>query len=196
MANIRRLLALARRGLVFSGDTPKQTASDMRRIASLNGWPRLRLLLDILNRLAGERRPRLLASAGFSSELDERDGKRLTAVCEYVNRFYEEGIQQKKAASMAGLSPAAFSRFFHKRMGKTFEAYVAEVRVGHACRRLMDGDSTIFEIASSTGFNNLSNSNRHFRKLKGVPPRDFRRSFRTRMQELPAIGPRGCDPTL
>jgi len=178
-AAIRGLLSLSARGIRFCGATAEEAARAMNRMAKRTGWRRLSLLLDTFGLLAEEGRTgnRYLASAGYSPVLDERDGQRLRAVCKYVNDAYREDIRQARAASLAGLSPAAFSRYFHKRMGKTFEAYVIEVRVGHACRRLMEEDSTIAEIAFATGFNNLSNFNRHFRKLKAMSPSGYRQNI-------------------
>jgi len=178
VAGIRHLVSFSRRGLKFSGSAAAEVGRNMVRMAGRQGWRRLCLLLEVFGLLAeaqAECRP--LASVGYAPVLDERDGKRLSAVCKYVNDRYQEGIRQVQAATLAGLSPAAFSRFFHKRMGKTFELYVTEVRVGHACRRLIEEDSTVAEIAYATGFNNLSNFNRHFRKLKGMAPLQYRRSF-------------------
>jgi len=71
---------------------------------------------------------------------------------------------------MTGLSPAAFGHFFHKRTGKTFAPYVAEVRSGKACRHLMEADARILELAFACSFNNRSNFNRHFLKLKRMAP--------------------------
>jgi AraC-like DNA-binding protein len=173
---IRQLLVRARRGLFVEGRLRHEVTEDLFRMKALTGWRKLCLLLEVLGRLA-EDRSRTLASAGHAPDLDARDGKRLVAVCQYVNEAFGEAVRHRRAASLAGLSPAAFSRFFRKRMGKTFEAYVTEVRIGHACRRLTEADAQITEVAFGVGFNNLSNFNRHFRKLKGVSPREYRQSF-------------------
>jgi AraC-like DNA-binding protein len=174
--DIRQLLMRAKRGLFLEGRLRDEITRDLFRLKELSGWKKLCLLLEILGRLAGER-PRLLGSAGYAPDLDERDGRRLVSVCQYVNESFAESVRHRQAATLAGLSPAAFSRFFHKRMGKTFEAYVTEVRIGHACRRLTEADTQVTEVAFGVGFNNLSNFNRHFRKLKGVSPREYRQSF-------------------
>lgn len=174
---IRQLLVRARRGIFLDGQLREDVTRDLYRLKELSGWKKVCLLLEILGRLAVGERSRLLASAGYAPDLDERDGRRLVSVCQYVNESFGESVRHGQAALLAGLSPAAFSRFFHKRMGKTFEAYVTEVRIGHACRRLTEADARITEVAFGVGFNNLSNFNRHFRKLKGLSPREFRRSF-------------------
>jgi len=171
---IAALFHRARRGIALDRPMAAAVAGRMPRIAAATGWKRLNLLFDVLGILADLSHPRLLSSPGFSPDLNEKDAGRLTAVCKYVNDSYSEPIRHARAATLASLSPAAFSRFFHRRMGKTFEAYVTEIRIGHACRLLRDRDAGILEIAFAVGFNNLSNFNRHFRRLKRMTPRRFR----------------------
>jgi len=142
-------------------------------------WPRLVALLEILGILAEAKAVQPLASAGYAPALDPRDGRRLAAVCGYVNGQYADPIAQPEVARRIGLSPAAFSRYFRRRMGKTFEAYVNEVRVGHACRRLLEQDATIAEAAFASGYNNLANFNRRFRAITGLTPSAFRAAHRT-----------------
>jgi transcriptional regulator GlxA family with amidase domain len=81
---------------------------------------------------------------------------------------------------MVGLSAAGFSRFFSRHFGKPFVCYLAEIRIGNACRLLMESNLGIAQIAAEVGFNNLANFNRRFRELKGVTPSEYRRMARGR----------------
>lgn len=177
-AEIRRLLAAARRGVVFASRERDHIGARLSELPDAEPWARFCGLLELLGRMAAAKPSRLLASAGYAPELDENDGRRLTAVSSYVHESFDGSISQPRAAALAGLSPAAFSRYFHKRMGRTFEAYVNEVRIGHASRFLRETEKTVAEIAYGCGFNNLSNFNRRFLQLKGVPPTEYRRKGR------------------
>ena len=174
-AAIRNLLMLARRGVAFPTSAARQLAPDMIRMAQTKGGERLCLLLSILNRLASVQGIRQLASDGFARTWDDEETTRFVAVCKYIQHSYAGKINRETAAKIAGLSVSAFSRYFHRVMGRTFKTYVTEVRVGHACRKLLQQDTTISHIAFETGFNNLANFNNIFRQIKGMTPREFRR---------------------
>jgi len=179
MAAIPPLLARARRGLAFSSVTSRKVIPLLMRMSRQKGYERLRLLLDVLNLFASARDARELTSSYFSLSPQEQEAGRVAKVCKYVQTSFKGKIQRDMAAHLAGLSPNAFSRFFHQRMGCTFKAYVMEVRVGHACHLLQEEDQTIARIAFEAGFNNLSNFNHSFRKIKGVSPGEFRRQHVT-----------------
>jgi AraC-like DNA-binding protein len=86
-----------------------------------------------------------------------------------------EELTLSTTARQAYMSPSGFSRFFHKWMGRTFAAYVTELRIASACQALLESDQSIAEVCFASGFRNLSNFNRQFRAFKGMSPREFRR---------------------
>ncbi len=174
---IRKMLARSSRGILFPRSVYDRVIPDLLRATHLKGWERVCLFFSVLGRLATARNFRLLASPGFSSELEAKDIGRLSTVCQYVHDSYGEEISESQAAKLAGFSRGGFSRFFHERLGRTFVSYVTEVRISEACRRLAESDSTIVQIALETGFNHLSNFNRHFQKVKGMTPREYRRRY-------------------
>jgi len=76
---------------------------------------------------------------------------------------------------MANRSPAAFCRFFKKRTRKTYITFLNEVRIQEACSLLLKPDLNISEICFQTGFNNISNFNRQFKKITGFTPKGYRK---------------------
>ena len=72
------------------------------------------------------------------------------------------------------MTQETFCRFFKKHFDRGFSKYVNSLRVGEACSLLMETDASVAEIAYNVGFNNISNFNRHFLKIKGTTPRHFR----------------------
>lgn len=176
LAAVRRLLQRARRGVRFSGRPARLAAERMRRMSGLAPLPRLLLLLEILHGLARAPGTRLLASAGYAPAVKGDDQSRLARVLDYVETAAAEGVAQREAARRAGLSPAAFSRYFRRKLGHTFEAFVNEVRVGRICRVLSEEpERSVAEIAYAAGYNNLANFNRQFRRRTGLSPVEYRR---------------------
>jgi AraC-like DNA-binding protein len=62
-------------------------------------------------------------------------------------------------------------------MGKTFPAFVNDLRVGRACRLLAETEMSITEIALNCGYRNISNFNRQFLRLRETSPRQFRQQM-------------------
>ncbi len=171
-APVADLLARAQAGLHF----PKLAAERWRALMKPSATPveRWISLLRLLDGLAreGAARPLCASPAAFSRRTD----RRLRDVLAHLADHASETVRQSDAARIARLSPAAFSRFFQRNTGRTFSAYLTELRIGEACRQLVESGRSITEIAFSSGFANLSTFNRAFRHLRGMPPGQFRRS--------------------
>lgn len=172
-AKIAGLFDRAARGLWFD----RATAGRMRR-KMFGRLPPLRqftALLEILEELAADPNPRPLALAPWGRGRRTSSDSRLRAVFAYLSENSGGSVSQAEAARMVRLSPAAFSRFFRRSVGKTFQTYLTDLRLSEACRQLLESNRTISEIAFAAGFGNLSNFNRSFRIARGMPPGEFRR---------------------
>jgi AraC-like DNA-binding protein len=177
LAPVQRLLRRSGLGLAFGGEVRDEVAGLMQELVRLEGLRRLIQFLRILEILAQAHEVRALATPGFAGGGNPFDQGRMNRVCAFIEARLGETVFLGEAARMAHLSEGAFSRFFRAHTGKTFPAYVNELRVGRACRLLAEGDLSVTEVAFACGFENLSNFNRQFRRLKGLTPRDYRRQM-------------------
>ena len=67
------------------------------------------------------------------------------------------------------------SRSFRQHTGMSPVRYVNRLRINLACQLLMsEEERAVTDICYDVGFNNLSNFNRQFLALKGMPPSRFR----------------------
>ncbi len=172
------LLERSQRGLQITGRTRDRSAEGMLAMRKLEGFDRLMGLLGILDLLArGKGDVRTICSSRAARAPDPSRQRRLDRVFGYLHESYTEAISQPEAARVLNMTPSGFSRFFRKTTGKTFVEYLGELRVSHACNLLVDTDLSILQIALRSGFNNLSNFNRRFLKLKGMTPREYRTQF-------------------
>jgi AraC-like DNA-binding protein len=71
-------------------------------------------------------------------------------------------------AKVAGMTESTFSRFFQKNSGRSFTDYLAELRIGRACRLLAETQQPVSGICYEVGYFNLSNFNRNFLKRRGM----------------------------
>lgn len=179
LKHIYRLFNRASCGIQIIGKTRAKIAKKMIRMNSLKGIDRLVQLMVILDLLgkADERDQKVLSSIEFAYNLQPNQQSRIDRVCTYINQHYKEELRLEEAATIAAMSTTAFCRFFKKSTGKTFVDYVNELRIGHACRLLIESEMTIAEICFEAGFNNVSNFNRRFSERFHISPREYRKEF-------------------
>lgn len=177
MTVVREFLEEARFGFEFHGRTAREAASIILEMENQTQFERLLSLLRLLEyfALSDEKTP--LASPAFSPSLKEQDISRLGEVISFLQQNKTRQVTLESAASVAKMSPKSFCRFFKANTGKTLIEYLHELRIGEACRRLLETTDPISEIAFDSGFQNLSHFNRRFRALKGTTPRQFRHQF-------------------
>ena len=169
---VARLLRQARRGLCYrSAPEPRE----LRALYKVAGAARISLLLRLLERLAHLAGGQALASEGYVPLTSTRSSERLERALTHIHNSLVTGVNLTGTARAAAMSPEAFSRFFHRHLGKTFQSYVTDLRVAEACRLLIDTDLTAAQICFKAGFNNLANFNRHFLRHKGTSPSQYRK---------------------
>ncbi len=181
MEPVRRLLRRAARGLHIVGRTQATVAALMRQMARVKGMERIVLFLQVVVELAGSEECAPLASPAFAANTNLYDQERMDRVFQFLNSQLERSVRLHEVARVVHLSEGAFSRFFRVHTGKTFPQFVNELRIGRACALLMEEDLNVTEVAYRSGFVNLSNFNRQFRRLRGVSPHEFRLQVRQRL---------------
>jgi AraC family transcriptional regulator len=112
-----------------------------------------------------------------------RDGAlprgRLRAVAEYIEEHLGAGLSLDQMAAVTRLSAYHFARQFKAATGLPPYQYVIARRVERAKLLLQqDRDLSLAEVAADAGFSDQSQFARHFKRLVGVTPREFRTSAR------------------
>jgi AraC-like DNA-binding protein len=143
-----------------------------------NGLVRYFTLIELLN-LLGQSDFTLIASPGYSKQSNYNFNNRLVKVYEYSIQNYNKKISLNEVASVAGMNPAAFCRYFPSKMRNTYAEFINELRINNACNLLRNSNETIAFVCFETGFNNLSNFNRQFKGLIGKSPSAYRKFLST-----------------
>ncbi len=92
---------------------------------------------------------------------------------DYLNAHYTHAVSLNDLADLAQLKPLRFLRMFQRAMGLPPHSYLVQLRVERAKALLAQG-SPIAQTAFDTGFTDQSHLNRHFKRLVGVTPGQYR----------------------
>lgn len=178
MTSLRQLLDNSKRGIAFDLPVIMRIYNKLEELSTEEpGFPRVLKLMEILYQLSTEKEYHLLATPAFAAVKTAPDSRRINKVEDYINDHFKEEIRLTTLANLAGMTPTAFSRFFKIRTGRTLSDYIIDVRLGFAARQLVDTTTSVIEICYQSGFNNVSNFNRIFKKRKGRSPSDFRNAY-------------------
>lgn len=177
MARIGLLFGKARMGLHLKGPLRERVGAKMHELLELRGMERLICLLTILTLLADATQYDLLSSPELGT-LNVKDSDRINKVFDYVMEHFKEDIRIGQVADIASMSESGFSRYFKNRTKKNFSHFVNEIRIGYACKRLMESDLSVSQVCFESGFNNLTHFNKQFREIVKCTPYQFQRRSR------------------
>ena len=177
MQKILLLFEKSRMGLHIKGTTCRQVTRQMQEMLLLTGLDRLICLLSILKLLSESTEYNVLSSPEFAGQSD-KEADRLQAIFGYVLEHYKEDIAIEDVAKIITMSPSGFCRYFKNRTKKNFSHFVNEIRVGYACKQLIKSEFSISYVCQESGFNNMTNFNKQFKKILKQTPSQFRRNHR------------------
>lgn len=178
-ARLRQVLERARRGLRLTCETGKRLSNLMETTYRAEGTSRIIGLLECLAAIAGAPDEEVieLASAGFEPMVSPAEQVRMNLIYEHIFRHFQEKIPLVEIASVAGMVPNSFCRYFRSRTGKTYTRFLIEVRVGYACKLLIEKKLSIKEVGYESGFQNFSCFHKYFRAVTGRSPLTYQREY-------------------
>jgi len=178
MINIKELLQHSKRGLLINGKSKKEVTRRIKTISQTDGVVRLINFISLLHYIASEGEYETLSSLSFTGTMDSRDLSRLNRIFDYVLKNFNKDISLFDVCTAAHMSSAAFCRYFKKQTNKTLITFLNEIRIGNACKLLIENKNmSISEICYQSGFNNLTNFNIQFKKIKKINPQDYRETY-------------------
>ena len=120
----------------------------------------------------------VLSSHRLFTPMEKNHDKRvevITKTLTYNRENYKEKIYIHDLAKQACMNEQYFCRFFKKAIGRSPIEYVNEYRVKQSLRLLEETDLPITEVCLESGYNNLGNFLREFRKYTGTTPLQYRK---------------------
>ncbi|WP_147677923.1 AraC family transcriptional regulator [Algibacter pacificus] len=179
MIHILELFKRANYGLKFL-NINKKLIDDIKNMLDLEGFEKTIAFLNILHVLAKHKNTKQLSSQGFINSFKTAKSNTQDNVQAYIFKNFDKNITLNKAAEVAHMNPSAFSRYFKRVNKKTFSRYVTEIRIGYACKLLLENRFNISKICYESGFNNISNFNRQFKLVMKYTPTEYLEKHKTK----------------
>jgi DNA-binding NtrC family response regulator len=98
---------------------------------------------------------------------------------QHVIRRYAERLLAEDLARATGVSPRQLADTFNDCLGMSAKEFITRFRVVAACRLLIEGSSTLQQIADRTGFEDASHLSHVFNRYVGMRPGEYRRRLTT-----------------
>ena len=182
------MLYASRMGVQFEGFNPTFARGHLEAIRDNKGMERILAFVRFLVRLNEHAEKKTLSSMQVTQVDSGSKHARIGTVIDHIIQNYREEFSQTEAAAAAGMAQSSFSRNFKSVTGHNFVDFITRVRVGQACSMLYGTDDQVTAICYKSGFQNLANFNRQFRKLKGMTPSDYRRLARDELSQVALAG--------
>jgi len=174
---LNELFLKAAKGILFKGATITDAKMLMRQMLFETGLQRAALLLQLFDLLTRSTSYEILSSPYFNIIENSAEAHKIDKVFDYIFRHFKEEISLQEVSGIIPMSPAAFCRFFKAKTNRTLIEFVKELRIGNAAKLLLEGKHNVTEACYNSGYNNISNFNKHFKEVKGMSPRDFLKQY-------------------
>lgn len=180
---IKELFMVSMQGLKINGACRQQLNPLIRELEGLQGFERIIRLCECLLLIARSAAYETVSTQEVG-QFHSRNKERIDKIFQYTIDYFQEPVRLEDIARNAGMSIPAFCHYFKKSTKKTYIDFLNEVRIGYACKQLIDTRKSIETICYESGFNTLANFNKQFLKVKKSTPSGYRTNFRDRMPVL------------
>jgi len=178
LSPILKLVDKMHRGLKFSPEVSAAVQAQYEELFDLPPQEALLRFLMILSELAKDQGAIQLASTHVADDTAEQR-EPFDRVLNHIHQNYDHPVRISQLADLAALSPSGLNRMFKKNTHTTISDYLINLRIGDASAKLATSSTSVQVIAHDVGYSSLANFNRHFKRLRGVTPREYRKTFKS-----------------
>ena len=175
---LKKLISNSSRGLQIKLPNINNVIHLMEKTVETEHNKRLLYLLEALFEISSQNNELYaIASMGFKYNYLREEQDQIQNIYNYTLNHYKQKITLAEIAEVAKVSPNTFCKFFKSRSRKNYTDFVNEIRVGHACKLLIENKFRINEVCFESGFNNFASFHKCFKKVTGKSPLQYQRSF-------------------
>lgn len=176
---IQKLFETAAHGLKMTDQCRLLVTPLIKQLEHATGFERILLLCHCLFTIAQDQGYSKLSTQEIKT-YRSRNKERIDSILQYTIDSFQEPVTLRDVARSVSMSIPAFCSYFKKCTKKTYIDFLNEVRVGYACKQLIDTQHNIASICYDSGFNTLANFNKQFLKVKATTPSRYRKNFMNR----------------
>jgi AraC-like DNA-binding protein len=174
---IKTTLEKARRGIQIGGQIKNNIGELLEQLLQAEGSKKIILLMEALISIGNCTKTRILSSIGFKHNFEESENDRIHAIYEFSLANFKRKIQTQEVADIAHVSVNYFCRYFKSRTRKTYSQFINEIRIGHACKLLIENKINVKQICYESGFYNFASFHKYFKSITGKSPLNYQREF-------------------
>jgi MFS transporter, FHS family, L-fucose permease len=119
----------------------------------------------------------LLSSLGFKHFNSASESERINAIYQYSLANYKKKISIEEISAVANLSPNSFCRYFKSKTRKTYSTFILEIRIGVACKLLVDNRMSVKQVCYESGFNNFASFHKYFKAITHKTPLNYQQAY-------------------
>lgn len=182
---LKKLMTNSKRGIRFRGKARDEIIKNMKDLDNqVDDLSKVINLLTVLKTMSSAKEYDLLSSVGFTQSADENDYERINEVYQFIIKNYKDNPTLEQVATIANMSITAFCRYFKSHTNKTYTEFLNEIKIGNACKLLIDNKLTISSICFEIGFNNFTHFNKQFKKIMCLTPREYQQKYLSGVQSI------------
>lgn len=176
-ASVKQLLLLSSRGLKIKASAATRNLA--RLITDLEytiGLKRVLKLCECLIEIEQIKNIEVLSTHDIQHK-NEKDRERIDKIIQHTINSFNKNITLDEVAALINMSVSSFCRYFKNSTKKTYINFLNEVRIGHACKLLVNTKLSVINICYESGFGTVANFNKQFLQNKRVTPSQYRKKF-------------------
>lgn len=112
-----------------------------------------------------------------STEKYNISNKYITTIIEYIEKNCKTNISIDQLTQVVPLGRRNLEKKFKAIMGSSIYQFILEKKIEHISFELLTTEKSFLDIAIETGFNDIRNAYRIFKKNTGQTPLNFRKKF-------------------
>ena len=153
----------------------KEVSALLLEMENAKSFQRISLLLQALQKMSSSG-SYIKVTQDFSSS-DNNINPAIEKIIDYSFKHYLESVTLQEVAGIADMSIPTFCRFFKKNIKKTYFNFLQDLRIGHACKLLVNTDKPVMECCYESGYNSWAHFSKQFKQVKKITPSQYRKEF-------------------